>query len=88
MSYCQLFSHENDRMSKNRRLHCNYIGHLESEPDACIGMTGCPGVDNVEVAVYSKRLGKSNTFFWRQDGTVEVLKFDQVRLLTCRAVIW
>ena len=69
-------SHEDDRKSNIRELHCNYLGHLESEPHGCVAMAGCPGIDDAEVVVHSKHINKFNSFFWNKDGTVSAIKFE------------
>ena len=46
--------------------------------DACVGMTGCPGSDDVEFTILSKRLAKSSMFLWnRNNGTVEMILNDE-----------
>ena len=40
--------------AETRRIgkpHCNFIGHLENEQTACVAVTGCYGVDNVEFTI-------------------------------------
>ena len=44
----------NDEDRKNSDDHCNYVGHLENEKDACVAMTGCLGSDHI---------GKSKIWF-------------------------
>jgi hypothetical protein len=52
---------------------CNYIGHLASEPDACLALTGCPGLDDhVELTILSEHF--PGLFKWYKDGHVENLK--------------
>ena len=53
--------------------HCNFIGHLEHEQDACIAMTGCPGTEDVEFTIMSKNSPESS-FLWKKSGEVQVLK--------------
>ena len=36
--------------------HCNFIGHLENELTACVAVTGCYGVGNVEFTIKSRHL--------------------------------
>ena len=47
---------------KAGKPHCNFIGHLENEPTACVAVTGCYGVDNVEFTIKSRHLLLSNSF--------------------------
>ena len=51
--------------------HCNFIGHLEQDLDACVAMTGCPGIDDLDFTIMSKLL-PNTSFKWRKDGQVEV----------------
>ena len=39
------FFNEKDRMEDES--HCNYLGHLAKETDACVAMTGCLGAVHV-----------------------------------------
>ena len=49
---------------------CNYIGHLASEPEACLALTGCPGLDDyVELTILSEHF--PGIFKWYKDGHVE-----------------
>ena len=49
---------------------CNYIGHLASEPEACLALTGCPGLDDyVELTILSEHF--PGIFKWYKDGRVE-----------------
>ena len=54
---------EADRMAK--KMHCNFIGHLANEKDACVAVTGCPG-DRMGFTVNSKHAGGSNRFTLHQ----------------------
>ena len=54
--------------------HCNFVGHLENDLDACVALTGCPGLDEfVELTIMSDHLTASS-FKWRKNGQVEVNK--------------
>ena len=57
---------------------CIYMGHLEKETSACIALTGCPGIDDVELTIFSKHAERSGVMKWNKDGSVELM--DQVRL--------
>ena len=50
------------------------LGHLLSEPEACLAMTGCFGSEDVELTINSKYAPESGMFKWNLDGTVENLK--------------
>ena len=63
------YSNEDDRKAGINR--CNFIGHLAEEPDACIGMTGCPESEDVEFTIMSSRLNGSPMYKWNRDGHVE-----------------
>ena len=63
------YSNEDDRKAGFNR--CNFIGHLERETDACVGMTGCPESEDVEFTIMSSRLNGSPLFKWKKDGSVE-----------------
>ncbi len=67
----------------DRRLHCNYFGHLESDKSACIAMTGCLGVDDIDLTMTSDHLKGVHAFTWKRDGAVEaILDMDEVDI--CR----
>ena len=63
---------------------CIFMGHLEKETSACIAMTGCPGLEDVEFTIFSKHAGKSGVMKWSKDGSVELM--DQVKLGVPRPV--
>ena len=63
------YSNEDDHKAGFNR--CNFIGHLERETDACIGMTGCPESEDVEFTIMSSKLNGSSMYKWKKDGTVE-----------------
>ena len=50
------------------------LGHLLSEPEACLAMTGCFGSEDVELTINSKYAPELGMFKWNLDGTVENLK--------------
>ena len=53
---------------------CRYIGHLRSEPEACLAMTGCVGSEDVEFTILSEHAPESGMFKWNIDGQVENLE--------------
>ena len=53
---------------------CRYIGHLYSEPEACLAMTGCVGSEDVEFTILSEHAPASGMFKWNIDGQVENLE--------------
>ena len=61
---------------------CIFMGHLETETSACIALTGCPGIDDVELTIFSKHAERSGVMKWGKDGSVELL--DQVKLAVPR----
>ena len=65
------YSHDDDRNKSNRRLHCNYFGHLKSDSSACVAMTGCLGKDDIDFTLTSDHLYEVNSFTWKRDGTVQ-----------------
>ena len=48
-----------DRMME--KMHCNFIGHLASEPEACVAVTGCPG-NEMSFSIFSKNPLRSHRF--------------------------
>ena len=69
------YFNEKDRMADDR--HCNYIGHLAKETDACVAMTGCLGSDNVEFTIMSTHALGSNGFVWSKEGDVHMVESNQ-----------
>ena len=59
---------EMDRMAQ--KMHCNFIGHLANEKEACVAVTGCPG-ERMEFTINSKHAGRGNRFILHQNGTME-----------------
>ena len=62
---------------------CIFTGHLETETSACIALTGCPGIDDVELTIFSKHAERSGVMKWSKDGSVEFV--DQAKLAVPRA---
>ena len=50
---------------------CRYMGYLEKDPEACLAMTGCPGIEDVHFTILSDDPESSGLFVWRKDGKVE-----------------
>ena len=68
----KFYANADDRMANKE--HCNYIGHLANELEACVAMTGCVGSDNVEFTILSTHASESSMFKWSKGGNVEVIK--------------
>ena len=64
-------ANEEDRMSNKK--HCNFIGHLENEPEACVAMTGCFGSEDVHLTILSTHATESRMFTWTKEGEVDVI---------------
>ena len=77
----QYHANEEDRIPNVE--HCNYIGHLAKEPEACVAMTGCFGSENVHLTILSAHAPESSMFQWTKDGNVEIIEsFFDVRTIT------
>ena len=64
---------DRDLMLRTGVEECRYFGHLENEKDACLVMTGCPGIEDVEFTILSKNVQESPAFLWTVDGSVEAV---------------
>ena len=64
--------HGNENDKKDGVEWCFYNGHLEKEPEACVAMTGCVGLEDVEFTIFSGH-SESKIFKWTKDGNVEVI---------------
>ena len=53
---------------------CRYNGYLLSDPEACLAMTGCPGLEDVELTILSEHAPGSGMFIWHKNGMVENLE--------------
>jgi len=56
--------HANDEDKIANKEHCNYIGHLANEPEACVAMTGCFELEDVHFTILSIHISKSSMFKW------------------------
>ena len=65
-------ANEEDRIANVE--HCNYIGHLAKEPEACVAVTGCFGSENVHLTILSAHAPESSMFKWTKDGNVEIIE--------------
>ena len=59
---------EMDRMAQ--KMHCNFIGHLAIDAEACVAVTGCLG-ERMEFTINSKHAGSSNRFILHKSGELE-----------------
>ena len=66
------YSNEEDRMAGAEE--CHYIGHLAKEQDACVAMTGCVGLEDVDLTILSNHAEKSSMFQWTKDGHVNIIE--------------
>ena len=69
------YFNEKDRMEDES--HCNYIGHLAKETNACVAMTGCLGSDDVAFTIMSTHAVGSNSFVWSKEGDIHIVKPNQ-----------
>ena len=49
---------------------CIYLGYLENEVEACVAMTGCVGLEDVEFTILSERAKTSSLYRWTKEGHV------------------
>ena len=68
----QHYFFEEDRIAQVE--YCNYIGHLENDPEACVAMTGCIGSEDVEFTILSEHVTESPMLKWTKDGIVETIE--------------
>ena len=66
--------HANDEDRMANKDHCNFIGHLANEPEACVAMTGCIGSEDVEFTILSSHATESPLFKWTKEGHVEIIE--------------
>ena len=62
-----------DKDEERSEDECLFSGHLEKENSACVAMTGCPGVEDVEFTIFSKHATRSGAMKWNLDGSVDIL---------------
>jgi len=65
------YSNQADRLARTEK--CHFIGHLEGEPTACVGLTGCPGTEDVEITIMSEH-SPETMFKWRKNGVVHIIE--------------
>ena len=58
-------------------ISCNFIGHLEKESTACVAVTGCYGIGNVEFTIKSSHLSSSNYFIMDKNGNIKELEDEE-----------
>ena len=73
-------------LSKHSDLddHCNFIGHLENEKEACVAVTGCVGQEDLELTLLSAHAEGTPIMRWAVDGSVEVINMPEVKRKTNR----
>ena len=79
------YNNERDRLESSSD-RCHFIGHLKSEPEACVAMTGCPGQDDLEFTIMSQH-AQAPIHVWKKDGSVKVIEsIFRVKLLKYKTV--
>ena len=66
------FDASEDDDLNNGTVNCHYTGRLRSDPEAAVAVTGCPGLEDVELTILSKYLNGS-MFQWAHDGGVNLI---------------
>ena len=66
--------HANNEDRMANKDHCNFIGHLANEPEACVAMTGCIGSEDVDFTILSEHAPESRLFKWTKEGHVEIIE--------------
>ena len=56
-----------------QKVHCNFIGHLAKDTEACVAVTGCPG-EKMEFSINSKNALRSNRFIIHENGEMEKIE--------------
>ena len=56
-----------------QRPHCNYFGHLAKDTKACVAVTGCYGIEDLEFTINSKHSGSNSMYILKTDGILEAL---------------
>ena len=52
-------------------LHCNFIGHLKNEKEACVAVTGCYGSEDMEFTINSKHNTRTNMYILEKSGNLK-----------------
>ena len=52
-------------------LHCNFIGHLKNEKEACAAVTGCYGSEDMEFTINSKHNTMTNMYILEKNGNLK-----------------
>ena len=52
-------------------LHCNFIGHLKNEKEACVAVTGCYGSEDMEFTINSKHNTMTNMYILEKSGNLK-----------------
>ena len=62
----------NAEAQMENEVHCNYFGHLKNDPEACVAVTGCYGMD--EFTIMSDHALNENKFVLEKNGGLKVIK--------------
>ena len=58
---------------ERREGRCHFIGHLEREEEACVGLAGCIGSEDAELTFMSEHAPGSGMYIWKKDGSIEAM---------------
>ena len=67
----------NDEARLENEEHCNYFGHLKNDPNACVAVTGCYGLDDMEFTIMSEHSADQNMFVLEKDGKLRAVEIDK-----------
>ena len=71
------FPNEEARMENKE--HCNYFGHLKSDPQACVAVTGCYGRDKLDFTIMSDHSLYQNKFVLEKNGQLKAVENQKFR---------
>ena len=67
----------NDEGRMDSSNDCNYIGYLANEKHACVAMTGCLGLDDIEFTIMSTHSVGSTGYIWTKAGEIHTIDINQ-----------
>ena len=56
------------------KLHCNFFGSLKNDREACVAVTGCHGLEDMEFTINSKHSTYTNMYILEKNGKLRSIE--------------
>ena len=68
------YYYPNEESKKEGKATCNLFGHLKNEPTACVGVSGCYGLDDMHFTINSLHNSETNAYILKTTGELVMVE--------------